>query len=120
VSGDRHLLARAIINLLGNAVKFSPQGAAVELTCERHERVAQIQVSDQGPGIDPARRENLFQRFSRRVHRGGADPGGGGLGLAFVRVVAEKHNGEATVELGGEPGTRFRLCVPLAELGRAM
>ena len=113
VSGDRQLLARAIVNLLGNAVKFSPAGSPVELTCRRHGGYAVISVLDQGPGIEPEHRTGLFQRFSRGIHRG-PDPGGAGLGLAFVRVVAEKHGGAAWADHDRAIGTAFSLSVPLA------
>jgi signal transduction histidine kinase len=111
VSGDRQLLCRAIVNLLSNAVKFSPKDASVELLCVHEEAAAIVKVVDQGPGVEPERRSALFQRFSRGLHRG-ADPGGAGLGLAFVRVVAEKHGG--AVRADHERGTAFRLSIPLA------
>ncbi len=110
VSGDRQLLARAIINLLSNAIKFSAPGSGVELLCEDVTDNAVISIVDHGAGIEPERRAALFQRFSRGLHRG-TDPGGAGLGLAFVRVVAAKHGGGAWAE--HERGTVFRLSVPL-------
>ena len=71
-----------------------------------------MRVADQGPGIVDEAQSALFQRFSRRMHRGGADPGGAGLGLAFVRVVAEKHGGRAYIESGGESGAVFCIALP--------
>lgn len=112
VHGDRHLLARAIVNLLGNAIKFSPTGAGIQLHCEHSGRNAVVSVADQGPGIAPESRVALFQRYSRRAHRGSADPGGAGLGLAFVRVVAQKHHGHVWVEGSGEGGSTFCLSIP--------
>ncbi len=112
VSGDRQLLARAIINLLGNAIKFSAAGTGIELFCEHAGANAVVSVVDHGPGVEPERRAALFLRFSRGVHRG-SDPGGAGLGLAFVRVVAEKHGGTAWAEHEREHGTVFRLSLPL-------
>ena len=114
VHGDRHLLARAIVNLLSNAVKFSPVGASVRLACECSARAATVRVVDRGPGIAPAQQAALFRRFARGVHPGAGDPGGTGLGLAFVRVVAEKHGGRAWLENDGPPGATFCLAVPLA------
>ena len=112
VSGDRQLLARAIINLLSNAIKFSAPGTGVELICEHAGANAVVSIVDHGPGVAPERRAALFLRFSRGVHRG-TDPGGAGLGLAFVRVVAEKHGGAAWAEHEREQGTVFRLSLPL-------
>jgi PAS domain S-box-containing protein len=112
VSGDRQLLARAIINLLSNAIKFSAPRTGVELFCEHAGANAVVSIVDHGPGVEPERRAALFLRFSRGVHRG-SDPGGAGLGLAFVRVVAEKHGGVTWAEHEREHGTVFRLSVPL-------
>lgn len=112
VSGDRQLLARAIINLLGNAIKFSDAGSCVRLSCAQNGGQGVVSVIDEGPGVAPEQRAALFQRFSRGVHRG-SDPGGAGLGLAFVRVVAQKHGGKAWNEQASEGGAVFRLSVPL-------
>jgi signal transduction histidine kinase len=110
-SGDRHLLSRAVANLLSNAIKFSSAGTCVELSCRQRDHDSVITVADQGPGIEPQRQASLFQRFSRAVHRGGADPGGAGLGLAFVRVVAEKHGGHAWAEPNLPTGTVFQFSL---------
>ena len=110
ISGDRQLLARAIVNLLSNAVKFSPTGSTVDLICALAGANTVVSVLDRGPGVDPERRAELFRRFSRGIHRG-TDPGGAGLGLAFVRVVAEKHRGAAWAEDAGPVGSAFRLSV---------
>jgi len=112
VHGDRHLLARMIVNLLTNAVKFSPAGAAVSLSAVQNERETILEVSDLGPGIAPERTAGLFRRFSRGLHRGPQDPGGAGLGLAFVRVVAEKHGGRAWAANNPDQGAVFRCALP--------
>ncbi len=117
VSGDRQLLARAVINLLSNAIKFSPAGSPVQLVCEPVDEDAVIGVLDHGPGVEPERRAVLFRRFSRGMHPG-TDPGGVGLGLAFVRVVAEKHGGAAWAEHERALGTVFRLSVPVMSPSR--
>jgi signal transduction histidine kinase len=113
VNGDRRLLARAIVNLLSNAIKFSPAASSVDLECARADDAVVISVLDNGPGVDPDRRLGLFKRFSRGIHRG-SDPGGAGLGLAFVRVVTQKHGGSAWAEHNREVGTQFRISVPAA------
>jgi PAS domain S-box-containing protein len=120
ISGDRQLLARAIINLLSNAIKFSAPGSGIELLCESAGGNAVVSIVDHGAGVEPEHRAGLFQRFSRGLHRG-TDPGGAGLGLAFVRVVAEKHGGSAWAEHERERKTVFRLSVPVVgcELGDA-
>ena len=113
VHGDRHLLARALVNLLANAVKFSPSGGTVQLACERSSGAALVTVTEHGPGIAPERQTALFQRFSRGLHAGEAEPGSTGLGLAFVRAVAAKHRGRSWLERSGVQGSTFCLSVPL-------
>ena len=113
IHGDRQLVARAVINLVGNAVKFSPAGARVTLALQARGEEAQVRVADQGPGIAPEKAAALFSRFSRGLHRGAADPGGAGLGLAFVRVVAAKHRGRAWEESVAGEGAVFCLSLPL-------
>lgn len=114
VNGDRHALARAIVNLLSNAIKFSPAGSTVQLDCAIRDSQAVVTVTDRGPGIPTARRSELFERFSRRLHRGDSDPGGSGLGLVFVRVVAQKHRGRAWHDAESAAGAQFCLALPLA------
>jgi CHASE2 domain-containing sensor protein len=119
IHGERALLARALVNLLGNAVKFAPSGTSVALRCQRRDQEALISIEDQGPGVAAENRAALFQRFSRAPPRGMADPGGAGLGLAFVRVVAEKHGGQVKVDTGAAGGAIFRLSLPLPSVTRS-
>ena len=112
VHGDRQLLARALVNLLNNAVKFSPDRAHVEVRSESRGTHWAIAIHDAGPGIAPDRQPLLFKRFSRSLHYGDADPGGAGLGLAFVHVVAEKHGGQVEVDSAVGRGSVFTLSLP--------
>ena len=114
IAGNRQMLSRALINLIGNAIKYSPSSSSVAVTLELRDSSWIIKVRDQGPGVAPERHHELFQRFRRAVHYGAADPGGIGLGLAFVRIVAEKHNGRVTVESDIECGATFSLAIPAA------
>ncbi len=113
--GDRQLLARAIVNLLNNAVKFSPEKADVQLLCRHGSGEATVQIADHGPGIAPEDMALLFRRFKRGLHRGTADPGGAGLGLAFVRVVMEKHGGHVRVQNTAEQGATFCISLPATD-----
>jgi len=112
IKGNREMLARATSNLLTNAVKYSPPGTEVELNLERSEDSWRISVRDQGPGIAPDRHGELFQHFRRGMSAGENDPGGVGLGLAFVRAVAHKHGGSAGVSSTAGAGATFELRVP--------
>ncbi|MFO1503521.1 MAG: CHASE2 domain-containing protein [Steroidobacteraceae bacterium] len=114
MQGDRTLLARALINLLGNALKFSPEGSGVQVRCRVQRQEVTVEVQDSGPGVAEEARGSLFQRFARRVHRGTADPGGAGLGLAFVRVVAEKHGGRVGVKSTPAGGSIFTITLRLS------
>lgn len=118
IDGDRQLLARAIINLLSNSIKFSPEGSTVDIYCARQGSDVGVTVTDHGRGIPPERRSQLFQRFSRGFHHGSLDPGGAGLGLALVKVVADKHRGSISLQQTTD-GTSFRLSLPLAAIATA-
>jgi len=117
VDGDRQLLARAIVNLLSNAIKFSPDRSTIQLECRHQDSTVVVCITDNGPGIEPEQQAQLFQRFTRGVHRGAKDPGGAGLGLAFVRVVAEKHGGRVWVEnsAAASPGTGSVFCLSIPQ-----
>ena len=112
--GEQALVARALTNLIGNAVKFSPAGAQVRCTLQAHGAHWAARVCDQGPGITHALQERLFQPFAR-LHQG-SHPGvaGVGLGLAMVRMVAQRHGGRITVESDGKHGSCFTLELPRA------
>ena len=117
VRGDRQLLARAIANLLNNSVKYAPAGSSVRMTVARVEGGFTIAVADRGPGIPAAELERIFQRYSRINEDRGTDPGGIGLGLAFVRAVAKKHSGRVSVESEVWAGATFSLWLPCSPDG---
>jgi two-component system OmpR family sensor kinase len=104
--GDRAALARALRNLVENALRHGPADGAVTITVATGMRDARLAVSDTGAGLTAAEAERAFARFWRGS---GAAPGGSGLGLAIVRSTAERHGGRVTVE-----GATFTLELPLA------
>jgi two-component system, OmpR family, sensor histidine kinase CreC len=110
VRGDPVWLRRALENLLGNAVQHSPDGARVVVEVAPGSVGWEARVADEGPGVDPAIRERLFERFATTRH----GEGGSGLGLAIVRAVAELHGGQATLRQSGPQGTVFSLSLPRA------
>ncbi len=114
VLGDRRLLARAVVNLLNNAVKFSPQNSRVLLDCNERASLARVSIIDQGAGVPEEMAQHLFKRFSRAPAAGKAHPAGTGLGLAFVRIVAEKHGGSIRIVPNAD-GARFDLQLPAAK-----
>ncbi|MBC9715570.1 HAMP domain-containing histidine kinase [Streptomyces sp. TRM66268-LWL] len=124
VIGDHDALRRAVGNLLSNAVRLSPPGAAVTVTAGRDEDgTVWTSVTDQGPGIAEADREKVFDRFWRGSRTDGGDPGAGrdpragrdrhaGLGLAIVRQITESHGGEVRVTSTLGAGATFTLRLP--------
>jgi CHASE2 domain-containing sensor protein/signal transduction histidine kinase len=112
VAGDRSLLVRAIINLTGNAIKFSPAKGAVTLKLRAEEGCFFIEVTDQGRGISPEDQLRLFQPFQRIQVPGQAQPEGIGLGLVFVRTVVQRHGGDVGVRSAHGAGATFFIRLP--------
>lgn len=110
VCGDRHDLRRAVQNLLGNAIKFSPPGGTVGLGLAADGDEAVLTVQDEGPGVPPGREGWLFQRF-----RSGGAGGGSGLGLYLTRRIAEAHGGSVRYSRTGLARSLFTLTLPLAD-----
>ena len=114
VIGDRLALRQALANLLANAVRLAPAGTEIRVRAGREEGWVWLAVEDDGPGIDPADHDRVFQRFWRGDPREGREQGRSGLGLTIVRQVAEAHGGD--VRLASEPGrgAAFALWLPAA------
>jgi two-component system phosphate regulon sensor histidine kinase PhoR len=110
--GDRRRLGQVARNLLDNAIKFSPEGAAVELEASQDQGVPSFSVADRGPGIPRAERDKIFQRFYQVDRSRSKARPGSGLGLSIVKHIAHLHG--ATVEVEGEvgQGSRFRVVFP--------
>jgi signal transduction histidine kinase len=112
LQGNVALLERALTNLLSNAIKVSPEGGVVSVRLTRKAERLECCVQDQGPGIAPELREHIFQPFYHHDRQGQASRTGVGLGLSFVKVVAEKHNGSISLRNTAEPGACFCLSLP--------
>jgi two-component system, OmpR family, sensor histidine kinase MprB len=115
VYGDAAGLSRAVLNLLDNAAKWSPQGGRVVVRLTRVDVLhAELVVSDQGPGIPPQERALVFERFYRSTSARAMS--GSGLGLAIVKQVVLKHGGtlriEDTAPGGNPPGTSIHVVLP--------
>jgi two-component system OmpR family sensor kinase len=112
VSGDADLLFLAIHNLMDNAIKFTHPGNTIELRAFEDESNVVIEVADTGPGIPP---EDLAHVWEELYRGQGARPTpGSGLGLALVRAIAERHDGQATVRSRVAQGSVFTLRLPVA------
>ncbi len=112
VDGDAVKLERALTNLIGNAIKFSPAGSRVSVALDRGVDDAKISVSDQGPGISGHGRAQIFEVFHREKNT--AHLPGQGLGLFITRQIAESHGGSISVESVPGRGATFLLQIPLA------
>jgi signal transduction histidine kinase len=111
VKGEFGLLERMAVNLIQNAVKYSPGNSRVRIELTGNADKVGFCVTDSGPGIPEAELPRLFKRFSRLDSQGGA-VSGAGLGLYFVRVVAEKHGGSVKADTGPDGGARFCVALP--------
>jgi signal transduction histidine kinase len=111
---DIELFERAVANLVDNALKFCPAGAAITLSARADATTLHVCVSDTGPGIAPADLPHLFDRFfqSRQSVAPATGEGGKGLGLAIVKRIAELHGGTAQVRSTPGQGTQVHLALP--------
>ena len=111
--GDRDMLERVVINLLGNAVKFTPEGGRIDVALVADVDAAVIEVADTGIGIPPEEQERLFSRFFRSsIAQKQAIPGSG-LGLSIAHAIVDQHGGTMSVESEPGHGTTFRVRLPL-------
>jgi signal transduction histidine kinase len=110
---DEDKLKQIVINLVDNAVKFSPPESCVTIRFDTSPRAVRVLVEDQGPGVPPEDRPHLFERFFRGHGADGA--AGTGLGLAIARNLARLHGGDVTLQSGAAPGSRFVLSLPVEE-----
>ena len=111
VSSDRDRVLQVLANLVGNAIKFTPEGGAVSVRVTRVNGDAQFEVSDTGPGIPEAQLTHIWQRFWQGKRRAGA---GMGLGLSIARGLVEAHGGRIWAESTVGVGSTFYFTLPLA------
>ncbi|NLF76094.1 MAG: hypothetical protein GX573_10375, partial [Chloroflexi bacterium] len=112
VAADPTRLTQVLINLLSNASKYSPQAETIDLALALDADRLRVAVADRGPGIPPAERQALFQRFVR-VGARDDDRMGIGLGLSVVKAIIEGHHGEVGVEENPGGGSVFWFTLPL-------
>jgi heavy metal sensor kinase len=112
VQGDAGALRRALLNLVDNAVKYTPAGGSVVIALERTRGGVALVVEDTGIGIDPADTRRIFEPFVRLDAGRSRDTGGSGLGLAIARSVVLAHGGTLEVESRPGGGSRFTIRLP--------
>ncbi len=116
ITGNPTMLRELLSNLIDNALRYTPAGGSVTVRVRGAAEQALLEVEDTGPGIPPAEREQVFQRFYRIL---GSNAEGSGLGLAIVREIAQQHGAEVDIfpnpraQQARLPGCLFRVSFPL-------
>jgi heavy metal sensor kinase len=113
VLGDRVRLQQVIVNLIDNAVKYTPAGGMIEVRVGREGNSAVLEVSDNGLGIPAHALPHVFERFYRADKARSRASGGAGLGLSIVKAICAAHNGEIKVSSQEGRGSSFRVELPL-------
>jgi two-component system phosphate regulon sensor histidine kinase PhoR len=109
---NRLLMVQALINLMDNAVKYSPPGSRIRAGARNAGKELVFEVQDNGPGIPAQHLERIFERFYRVDKARSREAGGTGLGLAIVRHIALLHGGTAEAESHAGEGSTFRIRIP--------
>ena len=114
IEGDQARLKQVVVNLLDNAIKYTPNGGRIKLKITQEDGNAVLDVADDGIGIPPEALPHVFKRFFRVDGSRSRDQGGAGLGLSIVKSICDAHG--ARVEVSSTPGqgSRFRIRQPLA------
>ena len=109
-NGEQRAVIQILVNLIGNAIRYSPKGAVIRLGFSRTPATASVTVADEGPGVAAADQQRIFERFER-AH---SEEGGSGLGLAISRRLARSMGGDVTLDSAPGEGARFTLTLPAA------
>ncbi|MCX5714682.1 MAG: GAF domain-containing sensor histidine kinase [Candidatus Omnitrophica bacterium] len=114
VLADAGQLARVFINIIGNALKFTPPGGKITVQSHKHDTMIQIDISDTGCGIPPEAKEKIFEEFYRVENSINEQVKGTGLGLTLVKRIIEAHGGKIWVESKIGAGSTFSFTLPQA------
>ena len=109
---DRNALAEVVVNLVDNAIKYTPEGGHVSVAVEDGDGCVAVRVRDDGIGISPEDRDRIFEEFFRVRNEHTARVPGTGLGLSIVRRLVEMHQGRVSVESAPGQGSEFVVCLP--------
>lgn len=117
VLADESLLTRMLLNLLDNAIKYTPTGGTVTVTTSHTASGPQLAVADNGPGIPAEFQPRIFERFFRADQaRSRANSGGAGLGLSIAQWIAGAHHGKLELTRSDPSGTVFTVHLPAANV----
>jgi two-component system, OmpR family, sensor kinase len=113
VTADAERIEQVLVNLLENAVKYSPDGGIVALSLAREDAGVRLSVRDEGIGLPAGAREAIFEPFTRAANAEERGLPGAGLGLSICRTIVERHGGRLWAESAGtDQGTRFVVWLP--------
>jgi two-component system phosphate regulon sensor histidine kinase PhoR len=115
LSMNAQLIEQAVVNLLDNAIKYSPPASSIELTARRQDEWVLVEVADRGCGIGPEHLGRIFERFYRVDKARSREQGGTGLGLAIVKHIAQAHGGKVSVQSTLGKGSTFTVWLPACE-----
>ncbi len=110
---DDYEIERCIVNLVSNAIKFTPIGGKIEVTIKEIDDMVMISVKDNGIGIDKKYIEFIFDRFNQVIDSNNEIKGGSGLGLTITKQIIELHKGDIYVESEVGKGSNFIIKLPL-------
>jgi heavy metal sensor kinase len=116
VSADRMFLRQALVNIVHNAIRYSPDYSRIDLAARRRDSEVVIEITDQGPGIAPEHRAKIFERFFRADKARSRADGAAGLGLAIAKWSVESQDGRIEVESESGQGSTFRVVLPAASV----
>jgi signal transduction histidine kinase len=113
VWADRERVAQVLTNLLGNALKFSKEGATIKISCARAGKFVCVSVADTGIGIPAEQQDRVFERFYQVTDHSYSRPKGTGLGLAIAAEIVKMHGGEIGVQSEAGKGSTFHFTLPI-------
>ncbi len=116
VRADARLIVQVLVNLIDNAIKYTPPGSSIRIATCKQGRMAHIEVADDGPGIPPEDREKIFEKFYCGAHPIADNRRSIGLGLYLCRAIVEAHGGTISVSDHLPHGTVFRFTLPCQEV----
>ena len=112
VLGDHKRLSQVFLNLLDNAIKYTPEGGSITVSATNKEKIVQVDISDTGIGISEKDLPRIFERFYRVDKARSRELGGTGLGLSIVKHIIQAHNGQVWVQSTLGQGSTFSFTIP--------
>jgi len=113
VTGDRNRLEQVMMNVIGNAIKYTPDGGTIQVDAGVSGTMVWMEVADNGIGIPKKDRERIFDRFYRVDKARSRESGGTGLGLSIAREIVLRHGGTIALTDHDGPGTTIRIELPI-------